>query len=152
MSQDKEHRERLKTLARHLDTGKLGHKRFDFNHFNRLYYWDKEAEKFSPRPGKAFAPVGCGFAGCAIGECPVVWPEAWTFAGPNPVLRTNTGDYPTTSAERWFGLSKAAIGHLFMPFEQKPARFGGKKLDGRATRKEVARNIVAFLRKTAKKR
>jgi len=59
--------DRLLILADHLLYGSLGHKVFDFNTYNT---YDNPFEK--PLEG---VPRGCGTHGCAIGECPVIWPE-----------------------------------------------------------------------------
>lgn len=58
-------KKRLRKLADHLMHGKLGHKRFDFNEYNL--------------PSEGFDEKGCGTAGCAIGECPIVFPRVVAF-------------------------------------------------------------------------
>lgn len=57
-------KERLLKLAEHLEVGELGHEVFDFTVYG-----------------------GCGFAGCALGECPTVFPDDWAFRGLTPMLR-----------------------------------------------------------------
>lgn len=125
--------DRLETLAQHLETGVLGHERFDFDHFN----------------DGANRPNECGTSGCAIGECPVIWPGEWEFGGGLPLLR---GVRPhasnvDSSTKKWFGLDQDMCDHLFYPEHQKLDMYGGKDLDEYATRYEVAANIRAFIEK-----
>ena len=131
------HKARLKKLADHLINGKLGHKKFDFNDWNR---GNRE------QPAE---PYKCGFAGCAIGECPIVFPLDWKFDEyADPVLRRSWLGI-TDSAESFFGIDYEAVRHLFMPNCQTPEVYGGKRLGGNATAKRVGENILAFLEKQA---
>lgn len=59
--------ERLLALAQHLETGQMGHETFDFMVFNVT-------------SNKKFPGAGvCGTDGCALGECPIVFPDDWEF-------------------------------------------------------------------------
>lgn len=121
--------ERLLKLAEHLESGRLGHKQFDFT----VYTSGK-------RRGN-----GCGTAGCALGECPVVWPDAWTFRDGTivsavPLLRES--DDTDTSAVTWFGISIAECLGLFYPYKNVP---WGNRLSGDATASQVARSIRQFV-------
>lgn len=109
---------RLIKLAEHLETGKLGHKRFDFNVYNNVS---------EPR---------CGTAGCAIGECPILFPSywKWDYSG-DPALRR--GDSKAYSA--FFEITQEEYKLLFIPSEEP---FG---LPPTATRKQVAKNIRDFV-------
>ena len=53
-------KERLLKLAEHLESGKLKHERFDFSTISNVVN-------------------GCFTNGCAIGELPIVFPEAWKY-------------------------------------------------------------------------
>lgn len=123
------HKQRLLKLAEHLETGKLGHDRFDFEHYHQ--------------------EESCGYAGCAIGECPILFPRHWRFDQTNdPVLRhrdhsTSTSD----AAQSFFKLSEEEESHLFHANFQDPSKFGGRRLGPRATRYQVAANIRAFVEK-----
>lgn len=144
------YRKRLEKLAKHLETGKLGHKFFDFSEYS---FTDSE-------DGRKRNPYHCGTAGCALGECPVVFPKSWRFlkgdtpffvrilpalpCEPKPL--TNGRDRPFRSACRFFELSADEAEHLFYPNGQRPLRFGGRTLDQDATRKQVARNMRAFIK------
>jgi hypothetical protein len=143
--------DRLLKLAKHLASGKLGHKLFDFGQYND-------------------GDWSCGSAGCAIGECPIAFPDDWEFRewgvvalnGAPLDLVEDTSFY---SAKKFFGLTDSQAQHLFVPtvpwemIDDKPRlrqnvkKFGGKVLFEEATRKEVAANIRAFVRimKKAKK-
>lgn len=127
------HVKRLRKLERHLRTGKLGHAEFDFGNFN-------VGHKCKPKGWKP--PVkGCGTRGCAIGECPIVFPNEWYFSDTHKVPLTKTGD-----SHGFFGLKPEEYYHLFIPGCQEPNRYGGQELDGKATRTEVADNIRDFLK------
>jgi len=125
--------DRLETLAQHLETGVLGHERFDFGSFN----------------DGAVRPNECGTAGCGIGECPVIWPGEWKFGGGLPLLigtKPNI-DNVNTSVEVWFGLAPNQVDHLFYPYLQNCDEYGGEIMGDDATRYDVAANIRAFIEK-----
>jgi hypothetical protein len=124
-------KDRLLQLAQHLETGQLGHKVFDFGIYN-----------------SANEPY-CGTSGCAIGECPILWPHHWCF-GPcgSPILRTSTWGYDSAQdAQEWFDIGFDQRAHLFVPEQQMTNLFGGKYLKETATKEEVAANIRAFVAK-----
>jgi len=124
------HKKRLQKLADHLKNGKLGHQRFDFSQLN------SKAE-----------PYSCGTAGCALGECPIVFPKLWRFNGvADPALKHEGSGDSFWDAEIFFGLTDEESSHLFNPESQHPLRFGGEHLHGDATRRQVARNIEAFIK------
>lgn len=122
---------RLLKLADHLESGKLGHKRFNFAQLN-----DTNEPK-------------CGSAGCALGECPIVFPEHWQWrTGGIPGLRRGRDTWNTfAGAMAFFRVSQSAVYHLFSPRDQRPLDFGGISLSDKATRKQVAANIRSFVDK-----
>ena len=133
--------DRLNKLATHLERGKLGHKKFDFS-----VYHQPNAPSLGPR--KPTRREYCGTAGCAIGECPIAFPDDWYFNGRgDPVLRYHSTEYICDDTSRFFGLNELQRRHLFVPNLQVPQVFGGKILRDRASRKDVAKNIRAFVRK-----
>src|SRR5690242_18999015 len=83
--------------------------------------------------------------GCALGECPVLFPEQWRFKGRFVFLRwgCETGLW---AACAFFGLSIGQSRHLFMPEAQFVDAFGGRFLNDSASRFEVATNIYDFIR------
>lgn len=121
-------KERLLTLANHLKYGKLGHEKFDFSIYNN-------------------ATAKCGTMGCALGECPIIWPEDWKFYknyDGDPVL---IGEYPPSSlisAIRWFNLSPGEAVYLFIPCCIYSTR--GESLPATATKEEVADRILDFIK------
>jgi hypothetical protein len=119
-----------------LESGKLGHKRFDFAHWNQADDGNRQYD-------------GCGTSGCAIGECPILFPKSWEFSDGLPVLKGITRvEYATPvtkSARSFFGLEYRQFQHLFLPNSQEVEEFGGKKLGDNARRKSVARNIREFV-------
>ena len=123
---------RLLKLAEHLESGELGHQKFDFSRFNNTT---------EPK---------CGTAGCAIGELPVIDRRNWMWNNVgSPVLRVPArGSYsPIGDAAAYFGIPYAAASHLFLPHGQDTEQFGGRKLGDRAKREQVAANIRAFVEK-----
>ena len=119
--------ERLEKLAEHLESGQLGHEVFDFSTYNN-----------SGEPS-------CGTAGCALGECPIIWPNKWRFDRDGaPIIKSKP--FPHSSATVFFKIDSDEAGHLFYPNKQKPNLYGGKELDETATRYEVAANIREFIK------
>lgn len=140
------YKRRLLKLAKHLEKGKLAHEKFYFGAWNT----DKELNQLTVN--------GCGFAGCAIGECPAVFKQSWKWSRGIPRLRKRVKplcplggvDAPFDSSVHWFGLNSNEFSHLFLPSdeydtEQQPQIFGGSVLKSNATPKQVARNIRAFV-------
>src|SRR4051812_3164233 len=113
------HIERMRKLAEHLRTGQLGHKKFGFWTFNNA------------------TEARCGTIGCAVGECPILFPDEWTWlVGGNPGLRKNQIDGwdPETSiddAAEFFGISDDEAGGLFVPNCERP--WAGSELSHEAT-------------------
>lgn len=119
--------DRLEHLAEFLENGILGHKKFDIDKYN------------SRSDGR------CGSAGCALGECPTLWPDDWMFRGEGISLRAFPHKHAENSAIAWFGVSIEEVHHLFYSHYQHPKLYGGEKLGGGATRYQVAANIRAFV-------
>lgn len=135
----KVYKERLSKLADHLDSGKLGHKKFDFDHWNHVQF------------GEDFDDKGCGTCGCAIGECPIIFPRQWEFRANFPVLKKIQNQHEecvtpvTKSGTEFFGLEHPEFRHLFTPMGQDTEAYGGKTLSAKARRKSVASNIREFV-------
>jgi len=123
----------LRKLANHLLNGKLGHEKFDFNYYN-----------IGKKNGVVDSPENrCGTNGCAIGECPVIWPKKWTWNDfSDPCVRGIPST--TDSIETFFCLTYHQQQHLFIPNNQSPDIYGGLHLDGDATKEQVANNIIQF--------
>lgn len=129
----KVHARRLTKLANHLLHGKLGHKKFDFSHYN----WNPDAP--------CSAPEGCGTHGCSMGECPIAFPRQWAFKTETsltyPVLKglrvSQRDDDTVEGAKKFFGINAQEYRHLFIP------RYG---LKGNATRKQAGRHILRFVK------
>ncbi len=128
------YKERLLKLVDHLENGKLGHKKFDFR------FWNSS---------KGCIPMynsECGYMGCAIGECPIAFPNEWIFLRGIPVLDTRETMYSSYgSGMTFFGLDREEFVHLFKPNEQKVSIYGGKFLNNDATKEQVAQNIRDFV-------
>lgn len=141
---------RLLKLAKHGRSGKLRHKMFYFAAFNINFFNNdpKLDEWIEPENGY------CGTAGCLFGEAVAVFPKLLKFKGNSVVLKN--GEPPRYCEEdivptfnvicHLFCLTQTEAFHLFVPDEQRVYDFGGVPLDKRATRKQVAANIVAFVR------
>lgn len=124
----------LKVLAKHLLTGKLGHKKFDFSSYNA----NEES---------AIQPYGniCGTNGCAIGELPFAFPKKFLFDGSG--VRKIGEPYSISCRSGLFGLTDNEFGHLFYPNDQIKEWSKNKRnfdIDGTATKKRVANNILYF--------
>jgi len=125
------HKQRLLDLADHLEFGKLGHDKFDFSIWSR----------------RANLENSCGTAGCALGECPFLFPNDWKFH--NGIANTRRPSYKNnpgalSSAVEFFDITFTEASHLFLPMEQQTWLYG-KKLLFDASRKEVADNIRDFV-------
>ncbi len=134
-------KERLLKLADHLEHGKLGHKVFDFGVINE--FREKEVVK-----GGGFTGSACRTVGCALGECPIVWPDEWEFNGPFVNLKGSDA-CSFQSARLFFELGEDfefAEYHLFFSDSQEQ-RYGGEFLHRNATKEQVAANIRAFVEK-----
>lgn len=96
-------KERLLILADHLENGVLGHEKFDIKNWN--------IRKISEN--------GCGTAGCAIDECPIVFPEFWEFrlelAYNLPKLKGEKLGI-IMSGEKFFEINEEEFDHLFMGY------------------------------------
>lgn len=150
---ERKYKDRLKKLAKHLIEGKLGHKKFDFNTWNTGSHMKGSIWRTEEVP-----PGSCGYAGCAIGECPIVFKRAWKFdAAADPIIReplTVEGGWWDSKAElsgrQFFGLDKSEFNHLFIPEGQNTEQYGGRYLGEKAKAKSVGKNILAFLERKAK--
>lgn len=139
-------KEKLLKLADHLENGKLGHKKFDYNFYNL----NKEGSKFEP--------YSCGYAGCAIGECPIAFPNDWEFNKNNdPCLKNEL--CPSDSAEKFFDINYTEFVFLFIPGRElymdndeitySPGSMATKKQIALHIRKFVANNGI-YKRKPSK--
>ncbi|MES2212604.1 MAG: hypothetical protein V4490_05645 [Pseudomonadota bacterium] len=117
--------ERLRKLADHLLHGKLGHEKFDFSQYNNT------EENI------------CGAAGCAIGECPIAFPDDWEF-GSDGEPELMAGEETELSGKIYFNLDRSQYRHLFLPEDQDTEEFGGEWLSDSATKEQVAHNILEF--------
>jgi len=125
------HKKRLLKLAEHLERGKLSVDRFDFSKWH---------EK-----------TNCGTAGCAMGECPAVFPKHWhfragLFGNQEPALKERPFASVRASGRNFFGITQAQFAHLFIPGYQHPSLYSGKVLGERAKPSAVARNIREFIK------
>lgn len=128
--------ERLEKLAAHLESGNLGHELFNFNQFH-----------IGPHPIKE---TRCGTEGCAIGECPFVFPEDWEFCecgqlSVKPRLKSSAGTRyhdSLSDAIDFFHLKGIEARLLFMPFG---GEFQEDSLSDKATAAQVAQQIREFI-------
>jgi hypothetical protein len=140
---------RLETLRGHLRCGELAHEKFDFSVFNKGH-----ARCEPPVPG-------CGYAGCAIGECPALFPDDWEFVLVDPEddvytpqLRNSqrerrVGMFPVIDdAAEFFDLTRRCadalfIGERYYRIYDLGLELGGQ--DWEATRYDVAAEIDVYL-------
>lgn len=126
-------RARLLKLADHLEHGTLMHRVFDFGVVNAFYATSKGKHP------KRNSPEGCGTAGCALGECPAVWPRRWRFGKLElePIMEPFNDTW--VSARKFFEISDMEARFLFMPGVDSG-------LPETATKQEVARHIRRFVK------
>jgi len=126
------HLKRLEKLANHLLHGKLGHKIFNFAWFNLCDSSDQ------------YKKNGCGTAGCALGECPIIF-KGWVFGvGKDPIFKGHFN--PDGSARAFFNITQQEANHLFHPILQNPLLYGGGNLNRYATKEQVASNMLIFIK------
>jgi hypothetical protein len=146
---EKKYRDRLLKLAKHLEGRRLGHKKFDFTIFSE---------------GKLNRAGTCGTSGCAIGECPTLFPRDWRMTvevdingkrtSSGPELRRSKDQYGYrlgnfNAAEKYFGLSENDARVLFQPadtFDDLLIPPGIRRLGDRAKPKSVAKNIRNYVK------
>jgi hypothetical protein len=136
----KQTKARLEKILQYLESGDLFHTKFDFS----LIYLTTD----------------CGTAGCVMGEFHQIFPEDFHIAIPtferlhsmeyidenNPtVVHIASGRNVGHVVEEYLGLCELAIGHLFYPRLQKIRQYGGKRLNSKATKEEVAGNLRIFI-------
>lgn len=101
-------------------------------------------------------PNVCGTSGCAIGECPGIWPNDWAFGDVDftgrvvPALRKKPGN-AFRSAMGWFALTYEEAEALFIPCCYLNKRNGQRLLPPStplASRKDVADRIRTFIKYT----
>ena len=86
---------------------------------------------------------GCGTVCCAIGWCPVVFPDHFRWGSEEEVLvKTPGGNWTGVgSADRFFEITKSEFRHLFVPMCQT----SGRGLSGKARPKTIAAHIQKFV-------
>jgi len=131
------HKDRLLKLANHLEKGKLGHKEFNIRYVN-----------FSGNG--IYDSNGCGTCGCAIGELPFVFPRRFRFWKGSDSSVVEDRIKGTLNSDGFFGLNQDEAEHLFWPQSQDTKRYGGRVLTDDATKTQVAKNILAFIKKKEK--
>lgn len=124
--------DRLLKLADHLEHGQRGHPIFDFSVLSQ---------------GQRRAN-GCGTNGCALGECPVVWPREWFFIRstcPFGGLYDPVTDGLTTreSGMEFFGTDNDEYENLFLMGDRAP--WNDYSLEDDATPQQVAQGIRNFV-------
>lgn len=128
------YKDRLLKLAAHLETGKLGHKIFNFDIIN---------DTWEPK---------CGTQGCALGELPIVFPDRWKFSSQGTVFmsappegRRVTEPDGKSDVRTFFSLSDEEYMLLFTPCEPDPYMPWYKVTGSNAKKEEVAANIRRFV-------
>lgn len=129
---------RLLQLAQHGRTGQWGHEKFDFYWTNAIECKDAfNKPSYFPQPNK------CGTIGCYMGELPILFPDTFIFDERGDPVTTKSS---LESIKEFFSINLSELMHLFYPYNQYPEKYGGKSLDGHATKEEVADNIEAFVK------
>ncbi len=86
--------------------------------------------------------IGCGSTACAIGHCPIFFPDEWEYLliGDyfTALLKDDDGDDWMNAAMKFFGLSRDSASELFLPS-------GYLDLDERPNASDISDAIDAFL-------
>ena len=139
------HLKRLLKLSDHLIDGKLAHEKFDFGEYSSAFEYEDEDE--------ILKELKCGTSGCAIGECPQLFPKYWEWVRETiqfmPKLKDSKCD-EMESGMKFFSINEREYRHLFLPVDQSPGEFGGEQLGFSATKEQVASNIEIFVERKAK--
>lgn len=123
---------RLLRLAKHLRTGKLGHKKFDFRVLNSFRGDVK--------------PYKCGYNGCAIGELPIVFPTLWKFdIDAEPALRGIDKEGGLYGAGEFFELEYGEVELLFVPNSGYLPWLDKSIMPENSTKEQVAHSIEKFI-------
>jgi len=94
-----------------------------------------------------YAKRHCGYAGCAVGEMPAVWPKKFTWQLNNGVVSIeDSGDilfFPSNVelAGDFFNLSAQGTSHLFLP----TCQHYGRQVGVSATADRVGKHILKFV-------
>jgi hypothetical protein len=161
--------DRLLKLAEHLESGKLGHRRWEmgsYNGYNALHNddgWRKDSRGWRVHPElvdirEGYDKDGLGVEGNAIGEFPIVFPEDWHFQYCGHVYKAiyfpslkgkNEDEYPRVHEDvsEYLGIGYDLIFHLFCVGLQECERYGGKELEDDSTAKDISYNIREFINK-----
>ena len=119
--------DRLLKLVAHLKAGRPGgHAQFDFGS------WHVGV----PADGH------CGTLGCALGECPVVFPEDWDFTDGQPCYKGEA--FHVHAAERFFEIPYWDAYAMFLP-EEPRWWASGQELSEEAAALEVAESIEQYV-------
>ena len=132
---------RLLKLAKHLKSGELGHKKFDFGVINH-----------SP-----FNKSGCGTRGCALGELPFAFPKFWKFDEPSspnslaslPIRKGDEIYYGFEFKEqilKFFDIKREELIFLFYPHGVLGFEIYTNRLNDKTTKKQVAAHIKKFVK------
>lgn len=147
MSLAKKFRDRLEKLATHLETGKLGHKKFAFDKLHHTF------EEYDQKPVDGF----CGSVGCAMGELPIVFPRQFKYEAnaDDESVVARRGEYISEldfekAVMSFFKITKSELEGLFYPadwfcHEHVHAPWNKTPITARATKKQVARGIRRFI-------
>lgn len=121
-------RRRLLKLAEHLESGTLGHAKFNFGSLN-------EGER---------AKKGCGAEGCGLGEMPIVFPKQWCFDhNGEVVLKTGSTGDAFGDARQFFRITNHESIRLFI--SGMLCEWASSILYADATRYQVAKSIRQFI-------
>lgn len=127
----------LRKLADHLLNGKLGHDKFDFGNYNAGWPEKQPYQDIIQRNI-------CGTAGCAMGEMPVLFPKHFAFDGNGVVLKHDYSKWDEAAGMKFFNITSEQYNHLFMPEDQMEHLGRTQNLTVKATKEDVAENIIAF--------
>lgn len=151
------HKKRLLKLADHLSSRKLGHTTFDYGTWGTF---EQSTDPKVTKRSKEQFKVSCSTSGCALGECPTLFPRLWEYGKLNdnalekikqygtldisPNLKKGSNGAPTEDAAEFFGVGMQVATLLFHPDEEYWNEEGEQVLvapDGGVNKRTVAKHI-----------
>lgn len=86
----------------------------------------------------------------AIFELPHIFPDHWYYNNQfEPTWRKQSKSDSFTAVQKWFGLNDLQFEHLFFPGLQLCNQFGGKVINERSGKRDLAFNILELIRTSA---
>jgi hypothetical protein len=85
----------------------------------------------------------------AMFELPHIFPQDWVYNNKfEPVWKKHKKSDPFLSVRAWFGISDHQMEHLFFQGMQQCERFGGRTINEKSTKHDLAYNVIDLINKS----